>query len=53
MFDESDKKGDEECKIQPTTSILNGTSQQVILHDEVFGEITENGPNYRGVSPMS
>lgn len=37
-----------EGDIQPTTSVLDGTLKNTI-HDEVFGSITKEGPNYRAV----
>lgn len=41
---ESEKKMDEEAGIYPTTSHRRGS-----VTDAVFGELTEDGPNYRAV----
>lgn len=31
----------------------NDPSQATILNDDVFGELTESGPNYRNVVPQN
>lgn len=48
----ADKKVDEENDIQPTTSTRPGTYVQGVIHDDVFGDITQGGPNYRAVCQM-
>jgi hypothetical protein len=48
MPQDSHKKENNEGDIQPTPSVLEGRLKHTI-HDEVFGEITEDGPNYRAV----
>jgi len=35
--------------IQPATSVQHGTHRRVSITDAVFGEINEDGPNYRAV----
>ncbi|ETS74135.1 hypothetical protein PFICI_14001 [Pestalotiopsis fici W106-1] len=45
----AEKKDDEENGIQPTLSTQPGTYIQGIVHDDVFGDITQGGPNYRAL----
>ena len=40
--------GEKGTTLDPTTSVGNGA--QVVAHDDVFGELTDDGPNYRAVS---
>lgn len=39
-----------ENDLHPTTSVAQGTHRRVSITDAVFGEIGEDGPNYRAVS---
>ena len=39
--------------ILPTTSVQQGTHRRVSITDAVFGEISEDGPNYRAVRARS
>lgn len=48
MSQGSIKKADIEADINTSASIMDETAKPTI-HDEVFGEITEHGPNYRAV----
>ncbi|KAF2993415.1 hypothetical protein E8E14_001373 [Neopestalotiopsis sp. 37M] len=45
----ADMKVDEERCIEPTSSVQPGTCTQGIIHDDVFGDMTEGGPNYRAL----
>lgn len=49
-FRDEEKKYDEENGMQPTTSHAVGTARRASISDAVFGEISEDGPNYRSVS---
>ena len=35
--------------LHPTTTYGEGTARRASISDAVFGEITEDGPNYRAV----
>lgn len=35
--------------LHPTTTYGEGTARRASIVDDVFGEITEDGPNYRAV----
>jgi hypothetical protein len=48
-YRDEEKKYDEENGIQPTTSFAAGTARRTSISDAVFGDITEDGPNYRAV----
>lgn len=39
----------EDNSVYPTTSIQRGTARRVSITDAVFGDINEDGPNYRAV----
>jgi len=48
-YRDEEKKYDQENGIQPTTSLGAGTARRASINDAVFGDITEDGPNYRAV----
>lgn len=48
----ADMKIDEERCIEPTSSVQPGTCTQGVIHDDVFGDMTEGGPNYRAVCKL-
>lgn len=48
MHESLDKKEEGSLKLCPEAPVVDGTVQNTI-HDEVFGDITEEGPNYRAV----
>ena len=49
MSTDPEKDIDTKAQVQRRASVMNGTCTNTI-HDEVFGDITEGGPNYRAVS---
>ncbi|KAL4787720.1 transmembrane amino acid transporter protein-domain-containing protein [Aspergillus varians] len=48
MFQDADKKNIDGAELHPTASVIEGTVRHTVV-DEVFGEITEEGPNYRAL----
>lgn len=44
----NDKMGDDDLKIKES-HVVGGITDETV-HDEVFGELKEGGPNYRSVS---
>lgn len=49
MSPDPEKDIENKEQIQRRASVMDGTCTDTI-HDEVFGDITEGGPNYRAVS---
>lgn len=49
-YKDSEKQTCEGNDLHPTTSVAQGTQRRVSITDAVFGEIGEDGPNYRAVS---
>ncbi|KAH8728865.1 transmembrane amino acid transporter protein-domain-containing protein [Phaeosphaeriaceae sp. PMI808] len=53
MYRDSEKKSEEGSSfdhvLKPTTTVEEGTARRASISDEVFGEITEDGPNYRAL----
>ncbi|KAH8712064.1 transmembrane amino acid transporter protein-domain-containing protein [Phaeosphaeriaceae sp. PMI808] len=53
MYKDPEKKLEEgndiDHALNPTTTVGEGTARRTSISDEVFGEISEDGPNYRAV----
>lgn len=53
QFSDPEKNAYDDNGIHPTTSgVQPGTARRVSITDAVFGEINEDGPNYRAVCPQ-
>lgn len=49
-YSDPEKSAYDENGMHPTTSgVQHGTARRVSITDAVFGEINEDGPNYRAV----
>jgi hypothetical protein len=48
-YSDPEKHGYDGHGLQPETSVGNGTHRRASVTDAVFGEINEDGPNYRAV----
>ncbi|KAF3006062.1 hypothetical protein E8E13_010942 [Curvularia kusanoi] len=48
-YSDPEKHGYDGHGLQPETSVENGTHRRVSITDAVFGDINEDGPNYRAV----
>ena len=48
-YTDAEKQAYDDNGIHPTTSVQHGTQRRVSITDAVFGEISEDGPNYRSV----
>ncbi|KAF2621067.1 hypothetical protein BU25DRAFT_416409 [Macroventuria anomochaeta] len=48
-YTDPEKHAYDDNGIHPTTSVQQGTQRRVSITDAVFGEISEDGPNYRAV----
>ena len=48
-YTDPEKHAYDDNGIHPTTSVQHGTQRRVSITDAVFGEISEDGPNYRAV----
>lgn len=48
-YTDPEKQGYDDNGIHQTTSVQHGTHRRVSITDAVFGEINEDGPNYRAV----
>lgn len=49
QYTDPEKHGYDDNGINPTTSVQRGTARRASITDAVFGEISEDGPNYRAV----
>jgi len=48
-YKDSEKQAYDDNAIHPTTSVAQGTHRRASINDAVFGDISEDGPNYRAV----
>ena len=49
QFKDPEKKGDGGLDMGRTVTVGEGTARRTSMSDAVFGQISEDGPNYRSV----